>query len=316
MISAKSFATAFSFIAMPVLLSVALVCFTVGPAGAQEAIPELDAARAGLKEKDLPGESINADSKSEEDSLKAQEKSLLDSLNNKNGDKPAPAPELAQPVPAVSNSVALDSNDATDAASTIEVVSKPKRKIAPATKAASTSAAPSLQTSGEGDRELKEAFLDMTRELEETRNRLITAETEVERLSQLLNRQRDAKLSSFGAKIPAPRQAITKQIPRREVVTIAPKKILAEASSDMPIITVSADKAHLRTGPGMEHSPLMAIPRGSRLAVETRQNDWYRVVTPTGGRAWISGDVVEFITGVENRVPASAARIQAIEARP
>ena len=64
----------------------------------------------------------------------------------------------------------------------------------------------------------------------------------------------------------------------------------------MQIAVVTADKVHLRTGPGKENSPLMAVTKGTRLAVETKNGDWYRVIAPTGARAWVSSDVISFST--------------------
>jgi uncharacterized protein YgiM (DUF1202 family) len=62
----------------------------------------------------------------------------------------------------------------------------------------------------------------------------------------------------------------------------------------MPIATIVADKAKLRAGPGSEHSEIMSVTKGTRLAVETKKGQWYRVMAPTGQRAWISGDVISF----------------------
>jgi len=62
----------------------------------------------------------------------------------------------------------------------------------------------------------------------------------------------------------------------------------------MPVATVTVEKAHLRTGPSKDNSPLMTVLRGTRLAIETRKGSWYRVISPTGVRAWISSDVVSF----------------------
>lgn len=61
---------------------------------------------------------------------------------------------------------------------------------------------------------------------------------------------------------------------------------------DMPVVAVTAKKAYLRAGPAKNHSPVMVVKRGSLLAVERELNGWFRVITPTGGRAWISGEVV------------------------
>jgi hypothetical protein len=41
----------------------------------------------------------------------------------------------------------------------------------------------------------------------------------------------------------------------------------------------------------------MSVSKGTRLAVEVKEQSadgslWYRVVTPTGGRAWVANEVV------------------------
>ncbi len=61
---------------------------------------------------------------------------------------------------------------------------------------------------------------------------------------------------------------------------------------DAMIVTVKTPSAYLRTGPSLEHSPLMTISQGTRLVVETRQGDWYRVIAPNGQRTWINKEVL------------------------
>ena len=66
-------------------------------------------------------------------------------------------------------------------------------------------------------------------------------------------------------------------------------------------------KAFLRAGPGEEHSPLMEVQGGTRLTVEARVGEWYRVISPTGTRAFIRGDVVQ-IPGLPRSSKPAAAR--------
>lgn len=63
--------------------------------------------------------------------------------------------------------------------------------------------------------------------------------------------------------------------------------------SDVVIVQVTVPKAVLRSGPGVENSAVMTVTKGSRLTVEERRGSWYRVVSPNGGRAFISSDVVD-----------------------
>lgn len=126
---------------------------------------------------------------------------------------------------------------------------------------------------------------ELTRQLEEAKNRLMLAETEVERLAGVIEtRNRSAALKFGGASEAAGAPVVTQVVQRS-----APK-----ATEDTPIATVVSEKANLRTGPGAEHSPLMSVSRGTRLLVETRNGNWYRVISPSGTRAWVSSDVVAF----------------------
>lgn len=146
----------------------------------------------------------------------------------------------------------------------------------------------------------------LVNELTETKSKLMLAETEVERLSQLLNQYTKEGLSHY-AKInlkdssPAP----------------APKKIAAKVSEpqrviepDMLVATVMSDKAFLRTGPGKDNSPLMTVKKGTRLAVETRDGAWLRVIAPTGTRAWVDTEVVAFGANGQN-TPTDTVEIKA-----
>ena len=67
----------------------------------------------------------------------------------------------------------------------------------------------------------------------------------------------------------------------------------ALAESDLPVATIVVDKAYLRSGPGKEHSPVMALSRGTRLVVERQEGNWYEVTGPTGNRLWVAGEVLE-----------------------
>ena len=64
-------------------------------------------------------------------------------------------------------------------------------------------------------------------------------------------------------------------------------------AADVMIVEAVKKKINLRSGPGREHSPLMQVRRGTRLTVESREGDWFRVVAPTGGRAYVRSDVVK-----------------------
>ena len=122
-------------------------------------------------------------------------------------------------------------------------------------------------------------------DLKEAKNRLMLAETEVERLSQILENRNKIALKGPGkeAEIAVP----------SKVSLVAPNRETS-AADDMPVATVIANKANLRVGPSLTDSPLMTVSKGTRLVVEKRTKDWYRIITPTGTRAWVASDVVAF----------------------
>ena len=68
-------------------------------------------------------------------------------------------------------------------------------------------------------------------------------------------------------------------------------------NADVMVVEVLADKVALRAGPGMNNSPLMNIAKGARLTVEAREGEWYRVNSPTGGRAYVLAKYVRNLDG-------------------
>lgn len=147
---------------------------------------------------------------------------------------------------------------------------------------------------------------DASHELAETRNRLIIAETEVERLSSVIQERNRTSLTRLGGgalsgsqtaparEYRAQSNASANASAGRVLSQSRPPTQAVKATSDMLIGTVTAQKAYLRTGPGKNNSPLMSVSQGMRLAIETRTGEWYRVITPTGARAWVSSDVISF----------------------
>ncbi|HMO02890.1 MAG TPA: SH3 domain-containing protein [Oligoflexia bacterium] len=154
---------------------------------------------------------------------------------------------------------------------------------------------------------------ELIKTLDETRNRLMLAETQVERLSAILE-NRGAKIvktspeTTVGktthpsqqpsiniiSRRPATNNETFSQEKTRESSSAASIKIADRvgANIEIPIATVIADKVNLRTGPGRDNSPLMSVSKGTRLAVETRVGDWFRVIAPNGTRAWIESEVI------------------------
>jgi hypothetical protein len=73
--------------------------------------------------------------------------------------------------------------------------------------------------------------------------------------------------------------------------------------ADVVLLEVIGPKVNLRSGPGEEHSPIMQVQEGTRLTVEDRTGDWYRVFTPTGARAFIRDDLVKVIDNGRSAAP-------------
>jgi len=60
-----------------------------------------------------------------------------------------------------------------------------------------------------------------------------------------------------------------------------------KATKDIPIATVIAPQVSLKLGPSIQSSTLTQVTEGMKLPVEGSQGSWYRVVSPSGARAWI-----------------------------
>jgi hypothetical protein len=143
----------------------------------------------------------------------------------------------------------------------------------------------------------------LKKELDETKNRLALSETEVERLALLIdNRQKlqpnNKSQTSFNSKNPS---GYNQALRVRE-----PSEIQAKVDGDMQIATVIAEKAQLRTGPGLTNSPLMTVGQGTRLAIETQKGEWFRVIAPSGARAWVSADVLDIGRNKNTNNPISS----------
>lgn len=177
--------------------------------------------------------------------------------------------------------------------SALESQNSAQKKTISGLKETNESLAHKVQSADQRYAELKQRY-------DETQNRLMVAETEIERLSSMLDARNKSNLSRLLgdrekkiAESALPIAAKASLASRAVDVTAGP----TDSPSDVSIATVIADKVNLRTGPGKDNSPLMAVSKGTRLVVETRSGSWLRVVAPTGTRAWISSDVVDFGPG-------------------
>jgi len=235
--------------------------------------------------------------------LKAEEERLLNELENDSNSEKSPAKiqqkqETAQvkskPTQTV-KSLPTQVNNIKKAQPTIPNKSATQKKAQPISK---STVVPQNNVNNdkfikklEGDNaKLKAKVAELERQLrnesqisKSLRGKLMLAEEESNRLNTLVT----------GASS-QPRLAVptNRRVVNNNPLLTQPQNM--KTSPEMPIATVIVDKANLRAGPGKNNSTIMSVAKGTRLAVETNQGDWYRVVTPTGGRAWISRETVGF----------------------
>jgi len=236
--------------------------------------------------------------------LVAEEQKLLEQLQNGERQKDIQSQEAKGPVQDVDTST----RDAELVARLKEAESKLATKSRELNMAISQSESAKSQlgnlsalrsSHAETQRRLQAAEIranELATELETTRSRLMISEVEVERLSSILedrNRQSLSRLTGSSSSLAGQNTQARASISERRID--APSE--RAPSSEMPIATVNVDNANLRTGPGLNNSPLMTVSKGTRLTVETRQGDWYRVISPTGARAWVASSVIAFGPG-------------------
>ena len=127
----------------------------------------------------------------------------------------------------------------------------------------------------------EETARKLARDLDETRGKLMVAETEVERYSVRYGGRPPIASGANAAQAPA--------APNRADVPVDLRSMPGAASQDMSLATVTAPSAALRTGPGPQYSTLMNVDQGTSLPIEGRQGEWLKVITPMGARAFIHG---------------------------
>jgi len=148
-----------------------------------------------------------------------------------------------------------------------------------------------------------ERVVALERELEHVRGQLSSAEIELSRISSIKDPSTRASLKRYPA--PPAQSAPAKNIAAEPASATVSEPL---PSADLQIATVSGAKVDLRLGPGKEHSALMQVGKGTRLAVEARKGEWYRVFAPNGQRAWVSASQVTF--GGTNADSASTVRVR------
>jgi uncharacterized protein YgiM (DUF1202 family) len=151
-------------------------------------------------------------------------------------------------------------------------------------------------------------------QVRENQNQLSIAETEINRLSSAADAKTRASLGRYNVPAPPVSQPVAPPPPppaAQPVKAKAPADVPApQPDTEMEIATITAEKAELRAGPGKNNSAIMSLRKGSRLAVEARQGEWYRVFAPNGQRAWIHASLVAFGDGASNLNDGTSVRVK------
>jgi molecular chaperone GrpE (heat shock protein) len=139
-------------------------------------------------------------------------------------------------------------------------------------------------------------------ELQDLRNKLLIAESEIERLSKT------SSLSPIDSRTNSNR--LNDDANPSTIFSTAKERANNNSSDDSStIITVVAESGALRTAPNSTSSIIMEVDSGARLAVDDRRGDWFRISTSSGMRAWISAAEVAF--GPTNSAsPSNTIRIR------
>lgn len=186
---------------------------------------------------------------------------------------------------------------------------------------------PSTNTAQSQVNEHEAELRELRRQLADANSALAAAELEISRLSTIIQDASRARLSLKDsapslttanarsaanpsvAKVHAPPAAPPPASPQTSAVGVA------DPISDLQVATITVDKADLRLGPGRNHSALMSLRRGSRLAVEARQGEWYRVFAPNGQRAWIHSSLVRFGDGAASLNDGSSVKVRGYDSK-
>lgn len=161
-------------------------------------------------------------------------------------------------------------------------------------KAQKASAKPNKNRTTNGDLD-RAKFLE--KELQETKNKLLVAETEIERLNSIISSQNNPTSQDKDQ--------------NTAVIFSTAKARISNGDPDAAIVTVVTDTATLRTAPSETSTKIMEVDNGQRLRVDDRQGDWFRISTSSGMRAWISAGHVAFGPS-ESSSPSATIKIKPV----
>jgi len=99
-----------------------------------------------------------------------------------------------------------------------------------------------------------------------------------------------AKFASKATDGLKPRNKNTKSETKLEPGAVANRYV----SRQNPLAVINVDEADLWSGPSEDDKLLMLLPRNAKVAIELRVDEWYRVITAQGVRAWLHGSVIAF----------------------
>ncbi|NMC63113.1 MAG: SH3 domain-containing protein [SAR324 cluster bacterium] len=130
------------------------------------------------------------------------------------------------------------------------------------------------------------------------------AETEVERLSVRYGN----RTNSTAAPVQGDKGRLLYPSEGPSSVPVDIGRMPGGVTKDLPLATVLTESASLRTGPGAQYSTLMTVPKGQSLAVEGRQGEWLRIITPLGARAWVNSAAVQ-TGGLSQKAPLEKQQV-------
>ena len=82
----------------------------------------------------------------------------------------------------------------------------------------------------------------------------------------------------------------------------------------LPQAEVSRDGAPLRLEARPDRAASALLRGGSKVSIETRLDDWYRIVTPAGTRGWINSDDLVFAARGKNTISGMLVRVKGYDA--
>jgi hypothetical protein len=231
----------------------------------------------------------------------------------------APAPGVRR-VKSPHDDLAFLDGEVPEVAPAASQPAQPRRPVIQEPKATAKQAkAPAIKDSGLSEKlaQSENRSKELERQLSEAKGQLAAAELEISRLSSIIESHSRARLNlpDNSASRKAHVEHVAAPAPRAVVHSRAVESMQVAGPTDLQVATITVEKADLRLGPGKNHSALMSLRRGSRLAVEARQGEWYRVFAPNGQRAWIHSSLVRFGDGAVGSNDGSAVTVKGFDAK-